>query len=207
MKKKANYLLPLILVIIFCVVYTSFSAESKDADLIQNEVAPIYVCGESSVLPTNTVFVTTEENAPIKNSTIVNDIIANNEVELEDAIEYLAILIYQEAGGDACCDDCRMRVADIALTRVKDSRYPDTLYGVMTQKGQYGRLYWTGICWPKRAVYDCEKHAVERAYEVARRVMSGEHSDLWEDGYIYQAEFPQGNDIVYCENCKIYYGR
>ena len=120
-----------------------------------------------------------------------------------EELEMLACVIYQEAGGDAICDECRYRVADVVLNRVADSRYPDTMYKVLTQRSQYGRFHWTGIVWPSRAAN--EPHAVERAYNVAADVLSGNHSELYGNGYIYQAEFVQGRDNIYC--CGHYFGR
>ena len=114
---------------------------------------------------------------------------------------------YQGAGGDACCDLCRHRVGDVILNRMEDDRFPDTVEEVLTAYRQYGRFYWTGVVWPDRAVKPGEAHAVARAWETARDVLSGEHSDLYGQGYIYQAEFEQGADVIYCEDCGIYFGR
>ena len=127
-------------------------------------------------------------------------------VDPED-LELLACVIYQEAGADYCCDDCRRRVADVVLNRVEDDRFPDNIQDVLTQKRQYGRYYWTGVVWPERAQNDCEKHAVERAYRIAEEVLKGEHSELYGEGYIWQAEFKQGTGVVYCDQCKIYFGK
>lgn len=121
--------------------------------------------------------------------------------------ELLACVIYQEAGSDACCDDCRRRVADVVLNRVESDRFPyaNTIHEVLTAKRQYGRFYWTGVVWPDRASNPGEKHAVERAYRIAEEVLSGQHSELYGQGYVWQAEFKQGKDIVCC--CDIYFGR
>lgn len=130
---------------------------------------------------------------------------ADPEVDPEE-LEMLACVIYQEAGGDACCDDCRYRVADIVLNRVASDRFPDTIYKVLTQKGQYGKFSSTGIKWPGRAKNSGEKHAVERAYEVAYNVLTDtKHSEVYGEGYIWQAGFKQGKDNIYC--CGHYYGR
>lgn len=120
-------------------------------------------------------------------------------------VELLACVIYQEAGGDAVCDDCRYRVADVVMNRVADPRFPDNIHDVLTAKGQYGRFHWTGVVWPERASYDSEQHAVERAYDVAADIFDGNHSELYGQGYIWQAEFVQGTDVVYC--CGHYYGK
>ena len=123
----------------------------------------------------------------------------------QEALELLACVIYQEAGGDACCDDCRRRVADVVLNRVEHEGFPDTIYEVLTQQSQYGRYHWTGVVWPERSGSETEAAAVARAYRIAEEVLRGQHSELYGEGYIWQAEFRQGRDIVY--HCGIYFGR
>lgn len=122
-----------------------------------------------------------------------------------EELEMLACVIYQEAGGDKHCDACRYRVGDVVLNRIADSRFPNTMYKVLTAKAQYGRFYWTGIVWPDRAYSSGEAHAVERAYEVAENLLTGHHSSLYGKGYIWQAEFVQGKDNIHC--CGHYFGR
>ena len=125
--------------------------------------------------------------------------------ESYDPVELLACVIYQEAGSDSICDDCRYRVADVVLNRVTDSRFPDTIHGVLTAPGQYGNYSKTGVVWPKRANNSGEKHAVQRAYNIAMSVVAGTHSELYGEGYVWQAQFVQGKDNIYC--CNHYYGR
>lgn len=125
----------------------------------------------------------------------------------EHTVELLAIVIYQEAGGDSCCDECRKRVADVVLNRVTDDRFPSTIEDVLLQDGQYGTLCSTGIQWPERANYDTECNAVQRAYKIAFDVYQGNHSDLFGNDYIFQAGFPQGTECIYCDNCEMYYGK
>lgn len=123
----------------------------------------------------------------------------------EDELEMLALVIYQEAGGNMYCDECRRRVADVVLNRVADDRFPETMYEVLTQPKQYGRLSQTGLVWPERALFPSESEAVDRAYVIAEQVLLGWHSDLYGRGYIWQAEFKQGRDNIYC--CGHYFGR
>lgn len=123
----------------------------------------------------------------------------------QDELEMLACVIYQEAGGDICCDECRRRVADVVLNRVEDERFPNTIEAVLTAERQYGRFHWTGVVWPDRANNPGEAHAVDRAYRIAEEVLKGHHSELYGNGYIWQAEFKQGSDVVEC--CGIYFGR
>lgn len=112
----------------------------------------------------------------------------------DEELEALALIIYQEAGGDACSDDTRMKVGTVVMNRVESDLFPDTIQEVAAQKRQYGRLYWTGLVWPERANEPGEAHAVERAYECARAILEGERA-LPED-VIWQAEFPQGTETV-----------
>ena len=122
-----------------------------------------------------------------------------------DDLEMLACVIYQEAGEDYICDECRRRVADVVLNRVADPKFPNTIRGVLTAPGQYGNFSVTGVVWPERASYPGEAHAVCRAYRIAKEILLGKHSDLYGKGYIWQATFIQGKDNVYC--CGHYYGR
>lgn len=109
-------------------------------------------------------------------------------------LELMALVIYQEAGADACSDETRLMVGNVVLNRVADDRYPDTIEEVLLEKRQYGRLYWTGIQWPERAVKPEEAHAVERAYRCAEEVLNGVR--LLPDDVIFQSENVQGTEIV-----------
>ena len=121
------------------------------------------------------------EQAPVKSYT-------------DEELELLALVIYQEAGGDACTDDTRLKVGTVVMNRVADHRFPDTLREVVLQRGQYGRLYWTGAEWPERANNEAEAHAVARAYDCAEQVLQG-HRALPSDT-VYQAEFEQSDEVV-----------
>lgn len=124
----------------------------------------------------------------------------------EAELEMLACVIYQEAGGDAASNEARYMVGDVVLNRIADERFPNTMEEVLTQKRQYGRFYWTGIVWPDRAQNPDEAAAVERAYTIAHDLLTDTyHSKLYREGYIWQAEFEQGHDIVFLDG--IYFGK
>lgn len=114
----------------------------------------------------------------------------------EEELEILAIIIYQESGGDACSDSTRQMVGEVFLNRVADDRFPDTFAEVATARAQYGRLHWTGLIWPERAVNPGEAHAVQRAYDCAEALLSGSVERLLPSDVIWQSEYVQGSEIV-----------
>ena len=120
----------------------------------------------------------------------------------DEELEILALIVYQEAGGDIVSDDTRRLVAQVFLNRVNDSRFPDSFYEVATAERQYGRLYWTGIVWPERASSQEEAHAVERAYKIAQEVLES-NEPVCPEGVIFQAEFVQGD--IYAEQDGLYF--
>ena len=120
----------------------------------------------------------------------------------DEELEILALIVYQEAGGDGVSDDTRRLVAQVFLNRVNDSRFPDSFYEVATAKRQYGRLYWTGIVWHDRASSQVEAHAVERAYKIAQEVLESDEP-VCPEGVIFQAEFVQGD--IYAEQDGMYF--
>lgn len=120
----------------------------------------------------------------------------------DEELDILALIVYQEAGGDIVSDDTRRLVAQVFLNRVNDSRFPDSFYEVATEERQYGRLYWTGIVWPDRASSQAEAHAVERAYKIAQEVLESDEP-VCPEGVIFQAEFVQGD--IYAEQDGMYF--
>lgn len=112
----------------------------------------------------------------------------------DEDLELLALVIYQEAGGDACSDDTRLKVGTVVMNRVADHRFPDSIREVITERAQYGTLHWTGPEWPERANNEAEAHAVARAYDCAEQVLQG-YRALPADT-VYQAEFEQGDEVV-----------
>ena len=107
----------------------------------------------------------------------------------------LALVIYREAGGDTCSDECRQMVGEVVLNRVADSRYPDTIEEVLLQPRQYGRLDQLGLVWPARAFQPEEEAAIVRAYKCAQSLLDGTAERLLPEDVIFQSEYVQG-DIV-----------
>lgn len=127
---------------------------------------------------------------------------ASDKTYTDEELEILALIVYQEAGGDNVSDDTRRLVAQVFLNRVNDSRFPDSFYEVATANRQYGRLYLTGIVWPDRASSPAEGPAVGRAYKIAQEVLESDEP-ICPEGVIFQAEFVQGD--IYAAQDGMYF--
>lgn len=175
--------LPLLAVVLWVWIagfYIGYWAQQKNAEQAPDE--DLTVTAEAvPVEPAVLLAAETSEPAPAPAYT-------------DDDLRTLALIIYQEAGGDACSDETRAMVGTVVLNRVASDRYPDTIQEVALQRKQYGRLHWTGLVWPERAQEPGEVHAVERAYRCAEQLLQGARA-LPAD-VIYQAEFPQGVETV-----------
>lgn len=111
----------------------------------------------------------------------------------KDELFCMAAAIYNEAGGDMCSDETRLLVGYVILNRVNSSKFPNTIREVLEAKRQYGEFYWTGVKFADRSSKPEEKNAVERAYEIAKRVLT-EPSPIPET-VVFQAEFEQGTGV------------
>ena len=89
----------------------------------------------------------------------------------EKELFYMAAAIYNESGGDSCSNETRTLVGYVILNRVNDSRFPNTIKGVLEQKHQYGLFYLTGIKFADRHTLPQEQRAVNRAYRIAKQVL------------------------------------
>ena len=182
--------------------------ETTEAETVPEttEAEYIDILPESANTSTGTSTTTTPpETTPTPEPTTAPETDETTNPSGMSEVEMLACVIFQEAGADYACDECRRRVADVVLNRVNSPLYPDTIYEVLTQYCQYGRFYWTGIVWSPNASHPANAHAVERAYRIAEEVLNGQHSDIYGDSYIGQAEFPVGYDYIY--HCGIYFSR
>jgi hypothetical protein len=197
-------LLVVLLVLLVLLIHRPAADEeaSSPTDVIVATQPPVTETVEPTVtLPPETV----EATLPAVDNP-VNDV--NNSVEttgsayVEQELEILAIIIYQEAGADYCSDDTRRKVGSVFLNRVNSPFFPDTFEEVATQTNQYGTLCQTGLKWPDRASYPEEAHAVERAYDIAEELLIG--GSILPDNVIWQAGFKQG-DGVYCYQDNTYF--
>lgn len=182
--------------------YTEFTIISETES--ESELTEESTESEATTLPPTELFneewlVLPSEKATIESET--TEVVP--EVDPYD-VELLAMVIYQEVGGDAQCDDCRRRVADVVLNRVESDLYPDNIYDVLAQPYQYGDYWWRyGVGWAARASWSTETEAVERARRIAREVLEGNHSEVYGKNYFGQAGFEQGSEGFW--HCGVYY--
>ena len=101
----------------------------------------------------------------------------------EDELYELSHIINAEAGDAACSDELRIAVGSVVLNRVASDLFPDSIYAVIHQEGQY-RPTWDG---------GFLKEPSEASVEVAKMLLE-EGSQLPGD-CLYQANFVQGSAV------------
>lgn len=150
---------------------------------------------EKTVAP-ETVPAKTEKPAEVKKAEskdVTTEPVTTETTELskssytEDDLFYLAAAVCREAGGSS--EEIQLLVANVVINRVNSSLYPDTIYGVLTQRMQYGTMWKYGISFPKWA----DQKVKDQCYSVARRILEGER--VCPANVVFQAEFKQGSGV------------
>lgn len=95
----------------------------------------------------------------------------------------LAQLMYAE-NGSAKNDDCVLLTGIVVIKRMRSNKYPNTLEGVISHKGQYS-TYQTGKI-------ECKPD--ERCLEIAEEILRFDLQKYYPDNLVFQAEFPQGSE-------------
>ena len=109
---------------------------------------------------------------------------AEEETEMDSNDLYiLSHIINAEAGDDNCSHEHRIAVGSVVLNRVASDEFPDTIYDVVFQPGQYSPT-WNGA-------YD--KLPSEDSIEVAKLLL--EEGSQIPENCVFQAEFPQGSGV------------
>lgn len=109
--------------------------------------------------------------------------------------DIIATVIYNEAWG-GCTERHRELVAAVIMNRVKSDKFPDSVYDVVAQKGQYLLGYANGD-----PHYTPPKDVLEECRVIAAGALLGEIE--CPDNVLYQAEFKQGTGVY--EVCKTSY--
>jgi len=108
----------------------------------------------------------------------------------EEDRDIIARVIYNEAGY-GCTERHMELVGAVIVNRVESPLYPDTVYGVVTQAGQYHASYAdAGSYYGRRAR---ESDRWEYCCDLAERALNGEVD--CPDNVLYQANFRQGAGV------------
>ena len=151
---------------------------------------PIEIPDTSETAPkTDVQTAETEENISKCNFVLPNS---------NDDLILLARIVENEAGSNWCTDEHQKAVASVVINRVNDTRFPDTIYGVISQG-------WYGECPVQYAVGSPERffsiEPSERALANAQYVL--EHGSTV-GAAIWQAEFIQGEIVAQFAYPEIY---
>ena len=98
-------------------------------------------------------------------------------------LDLLARVVHAEAGSSWLSDEHQRAVASVVLNRVADSRFPNTISGVVYQRGQYGCVY-NGMInrTPSSRAIDNAKYVLENGVTIPANV-------------VWQAQFKQGRCV------------
>lgn len=101
----------------------------------------------------------------------------------EEELDLLARLIFSEAGSDWCSDKMQQYVGSVVLNRVQSAYFPDNMYDVIYQNGQYSVVSNGAI----------NKTPNDRAYETAKYLLI--NGSVLPSNVIFQSQFIQGDGI------------
>lgn len=114
------------------------------------------------------------------------EIIAVQPSYSEYELDLLARLMTAEMGAYWMPDEAQLYVGSVVLNRVNHESFPNTIYDVIYQAGQYGPV-------SNGTIYNSPD---ERAVKNARFLL--ENGSILPENVVFQAEFVQG-DGVYCQ--------
>lgn len=107
----------------------------------------------------------------------------------DEDIRILATTVYYEAGSTT--EQLREYVAQVVLNRVSDSRFPNTVKGVVTQPGQYAGKYAQAST--TQAAQNASSLNYASSVSAAKKAMMG-RVDM-PSNVVFQANFAQGKGI------------
>lgn len=200
-KKRSDIIgiLAVVLGMIFVVsiLYLSFFYFSDDIDKKSKETIEEYKTSEQSlgkplVINTNNITKNIYDSSKIEINKACENVQNNLNISTEEAIYavtseendniyLLAKLVYAEVGN--LNDEAQIATASVVLNRVNSSSFPDNLYAVIYQEGQYA-CTWNGAI---------EKEPSEQAYNNAKYVY--ENGSQIPVNVVFQAEFIQGSGV------------
>ncbi len=111
------------------------------------------------------------ENVDIKED-IVEEVVVSSCKYTDEELDLLSRIIFAEAGSDWLTDEHQRAVASVVLNRVSDSRFPNTIKGVIYQKGQYACIH-NGMInkTPNQRAIDNAKYVLDNGVTIPENVV------------------------------------
>lgn len=188
MRRIIPILCAMLMVIIIIQVYD----KDAETDITPNETTEIVAIPTPTPTPTPTI---TPEPVPIIPEPTPAPMMTPDPTPepvwwTEYDLDLLAAVIFYEAGSDCCTDERQQLVGQVVINRMNDSRFPDTIYGVITDT-KYCVQYSTA----DDVVANAGNHNIipQRCYDNALVILNGE-IDCPTD-VIFQANFKQGTGV------------
>lgn len=107
---------------------------------------------------------------------IINEYVPETPTVADYDRQLLAEIVWHEAGSSYIGIYSKAKVAAGVMNRVYDSRFPGTVYGVLTQPGQFSG-YWPGCCGATQDCYDAVDYYFSHTSEF------NSDNSWWGDGY------------------------
>lgn len=101
----------------------------------------------------------------------------------DEELELLAHLIFAEAGSNWCSDKMQQYTGSVVLNRIASPLFPNTMYDVIYQSGQYSVVRSGAI----------NKEPNERAYEVAKYLLV--NGSVLPETVVFQSQHKQGDGV------------
>lgn len=143
--------------------------------------------------PCDSVYVDDIESIESQRSAKKSQPVAKDDCKLSDSEIYeLANCVYAEAGNQG--EKGMLLVCDVILNRVRDSDYPDTIHGVITQRNQF-TCHWDGGMdrWKptKECIEICEREAGRdtTSYPGIFYYTAGKYSAYGSPAFVYKAHY------------------
>lgn len=102
---------------------------------------------------------------------------------IDDEVSLLAHVINGEAGAEYYASEMRYYVGSVVLNRVASPNFPNTIYDVIYQSGQYA-CTWDG---------NFDREPTEECWKIAKELLNT--GSMLPGNVIYQAEFMQGSGL------------
>lgn len=185
-RSSVVYISVLVLSLIFmtnCVL-----ASSNESQIDIQTLTPDIPMSECVKIPTTVVTLKPETKAPVytyeTEATITEEHI-HVVSYTDDDLDLFARLLTAEAGSTWIPDEVQLYVGSVVLNRMAHDLFPDTLYDVIYQEGQYSPT-WNG------AIYNTPD---ERTIANAKKLL--EEGSILPANVVFQATFKLGSGVYY----------